>query len=336
MATLRMAPSAPRAPRLVAVCVVAAILGCSHRRGSMRPVYVGPAVPAASSACPPGAVCDGPIPSNTTPPAIDDAEVDPRLAPVRPPMDSEVTPSRAGSPPAAAAPDEPGLQLPTTPSRDRTPKSNITPPDLNGPAASRSTGTATGRAASVSRSRVASLRENVRPFVNDPDDLFQPPKADRPWKFIVVHHSAQATGSYDQIDREHRKIQGWDGCGYHFVIGNGTGSPDGQVEVARRWSNQKHGLHCKSATNPDVNEYGIGICLIGNFDDAPPTPKQIAASKALVAYLAEQLQGPRRVGRHPFRAGRRREQLPREELPRGADLRLEAPGREVRSDARSS
>ena len=33
-----------------------------------------------------------------------------------------------------------------------------------------------------------------RPFVAEPDDLFQPPKADRPWKYVVVHHSANATG----------------------------------------------------------------------------------------------------------------------------------------------
>ena len=269
----------------------------------MRPVYVGPAVPATTGTG--GVVLDEPIPSTTTtPPAIDDADGNVQLSPVRPPVDSDVSPSRAGSPPAAAAPaDEPSLQLPASPARERTPKSNITPPpDMNAPAGSASLGK--GRQASVSRSKLASAREQVRPYVNDPDDLFQPPKADRPWKFIVVHHSAQATGSYDQIDREHRKIQGWDGCGYHFVIGNGTGSPDGQIEVARRWSNQKHGLHCKNAANPDVNEYGIGICLIGNFDEKPPTPKQIAAARALVAYLEERYKVPASaVGTHAELAG---------------------------------
>lgn len=298
MALLRLAPIVPRAARIAAAVLVASTLGCGHKRGAMRPVYVGPAVPAASGS---SVILDDPIPS-TTPPVIDDADGNPQLSPARPSVDSEVRPSRAGSPPAAAAPDEPGLQLPANPARERSPKSNITPPDLNGPAASRGVGL--GRQASASRSKLASAREKVRPFVNDPDDLFQPPKADRPWKFIVVHHSAQATGSYDQIDREHRKIQGWDGCGYHFVIGNGTGSPDGQVEVARRWSNQKHGLHCKNAANPDVNEYGIGICMVGNFDEAPPTPKQVAAARALVAYLEERYKVPSEaVGTHAELAG---------------------------------
>jgi N-acetyl-anhydromuramyl-L-alanine amidase AmpD len=125
------------------------------------------------------------------------------------------------------------------------------------------------------------------PYTNNPDDLFSPPKADRPWKYVVLHHSATPTGSYDAIDREHRKRLGWDGCGYHFVIGNGTGSPDGQIEVAQRWASQKHGIHCRNGKNPDVSEYGIGICLVGDLDDQPPTPRQIAATKALVAYLGQ-------------------------------------------------
>ena len=80
---------------------------------------------------------------------------------------------------------------------------------------------------------------------------------------------------------------GWEGCGYHFVIGNGTDSPDGKIEVAQRWSNQKNGVHCRNGKNPDVNEYGIGICLVGDLDDSPPTPRQVAAARALVAYLGD-------------------------------------------------
>jgi N-acetyl-anhydromuramyl-L-alanine amidase AmpD len=118
------------------------------------------------------------------------------------------------------------------------------------------------------------------------NELFYPSKADRPWKYIVLHHSAGATGSYDQIDREHRKILGYDGCGYHFVIGNGTGSEDGQIEVAQRWVNQKHGVHCRNAKNADIDEYGIGICFVGDLDKEPPTARQVAAAKALIGYLS--------------------------------------------------
>jgi hypothetical protein len=146
----------------------------------------------------------------------------------------------------------------------------------------------TSRTAVVSaRSRKVSLRENVSPYLDNPDELFLPPKADRPWKYVVLHHSANARGGYDQIDRDHRKILGFEGCGYHFVIGNGTDSPDGQIEVAERWLNQKHGVHARNGKTPEVNEYGVGICLVGNFDQTKPTPRQIAAARALVAYLAD-------------------------------------------------
>ena len=97
-----------------------------------------------------------------------------------------------------------------------------------------------------------------------------PNKADRPWRYIVLHHSASASGNYDQIDGEHRKILGIDGCGYHFVIGNGSGSPDGQIEVSRRWNNQKQGAHTRNARTHDADEYGIGICLVGDFDQQAP------------------------------------------------------------------
>jgi N-acetyl-anhydromuramyl-L-alanine amidase AmpD len=151
---------------------------------------------------------------------------------------------------------------------------------------------------------VAALRAAVEPFVDDPQDLFAPPKADRAWKYVVLHHSATPKGSYAQIDREHRQVRGYTGCGYHFVIGNGTDSPDGRVEVARRWSDQKAGAHCRDGKHPDVNEYGIGICLIGDCDKTPPTPKQVEAARALVAYLeARYAIAPDRVGTHALLAG---------------------------------
>lgn len=105
----------------------------------------------------------------------------------------------------------------------------------------------------------------------------------RPWKWIVIHHSASFTGDMAIFDREH-KAKGWDGVGYHFVIGNGTASGDGQVEVTARWPIQKWGAHAKT---PDerYNDYGIGICLVGNFDIQHPTQKQLASLARLVAFL---------------------------------------------------
>jgi N-acetyl-anhydromuramyl-L-alanine amidase AmpD len=104
---------------------------------------------------------------------------------------------------------------------------------------------------------------------------------------VVLHHSAHASGSYAQIDREHRKNLGTDGCGYHFVIGNGSETPDGQIEVTRRWADQKGGAHCRDARSPEANDYGVGICLIGDLDHSTPTPRQVEAARALVGYLRD-------------------------------------------------
>lgn len=112
-----------------------------------------------------------------------------------------------------------------------------------------------------------------------------PPVAPRAWRYIVIHHSATDAGSAKAFDAAH-KANGWDELGYHFVIGNGTGSGDGQIEVGPRWLKQKYGAHAKT---PDerFNNFGIGICLVGNFQNGKPSPKQIEALSRLVAWLME-------------------------------------------------
>lgn len=255
-------PSATRMRRWPLVVMILLLLafmmagmGCHHRRDAMRPVYLAP--PPAVTDCPPAA---------TITPGFEEGAIAPSSVTPATPL-----PGNGSAPPGAVAPpaDEPQL-APTTP-----PSSSVEP-KLQPPQAWNTNRRAPGRAA---------LRTQVAGYVKDPNDLFAPPKADRPWKYIVLHHSAHAVGSYAQIDREHRLVQGWDGCGYHFVIGNGSQSPDGQIEVAARWTDQRGGAHCRNGKTADVNEYGIGICLIGNFDESPPTPRQVEAARSLVAYL---------------------------------------------------
>jgi hypothetical protein len=108
----------------------------------------------------------------------------------------------------------------------------------------------------------------------------------REWTWIVIHHSGGAIGGAKSFDKYHREVKGWDELGYHFVIGNGSESGDGEIEVGPRWPVQKHGAHAKTVDNK-YNEHGIGICLVGNFDQTRPTPKQMASLTKLVAYLAD-------------------------------------------------
>jgi hypothetical protein len=115
------------------------------------------------------------------------------------------------------------------------------------------------------------------------------------WSWIVIHHSATSAGSVDAIHQDHRRrkdIYGepWLGVGYHFVIGNGKGQPDGNVAATFRWEQQLHGAHSGDAV---YNARGVGICLIGNFEKTAPTPGQIAALQSLVATISERHRIPR-------------------------------------------
>jgi hypothetical protein len=128
-----------------------------------------------------------------------------------------------------------------------------------------------------------------------------PEQTARPWRKIVVHHSASAAGSVETIDAEHRQRvdaagEPWLGIGYHFVIGSGAGMQDGQVTPTFRWREQLAGAHAGVA---DVNATGIGICLIGNFEDAPPTPRQWDAAVRLTRALADRYDiAPADIVRH--------------------------------------
>ncbi len=127
----------------------------------------------------------------------------------------------------------------------------------------------------------------VARLISLPDGL-EPSVASRQWKYIVLHHTATEWGDVAMIDREHRSrtdAQGnpWLGIGYHFVIGNGRGMADGRTEPTFRWTEQLHGAHAGSRPH---NDSGIGICLVGNFENEPPTPLQMAAVKRLVRDLS--------------------------------------------------
>ncbi len=106
------------------------------------------------------------------------------------------------------------------------------------------------------------------------------------WTYIVGHHSAIAYGNARVYDRNHRERGMQNGLAYHFVIGNGIDSGDGEIEIGPRWRKQLNGGHVRKA---NVNEHGIGICVVGNFEKTRPTRKQIAAFTSLVGYLGNDL-----------------------------------------------
>ena len=108
----------------------------------------------------------------------------------------------------------------------------------------------------------------------------------RQWRYIVIHHSATVGGNAEMFDRLHRGPQfGFDELGYHFLITNGDGGPDGAVEAGSRWHKQKWGAHCGGTPGNEYNNYGIGICLVGDFSRRMPTGAQVASLRKLVLEL---------------------------------------------------
>ena len=108
------------------------------------------------------------------------------------------------------------------------------------------------------------------------------------WKWIVGHHSGIKNGNAAIYDKAHRRRGMENGLAYHFVIGNGIDSEDGEIEIGSRWLRQIKGGHVH---REDINEVGIGICLVGNFEETKPSSKQLMAFRELVSYLRSDVVG---------------------------------------------
>jgi len=110
------------------------------------------------------------------------------------------------------------------------------------------------------------------------------------WQWIVGHHSAIQYGNAAVYGRAHRQRGMENGLAYHFVIGNGIDSGDGEIEIGPRWFRQIKGGHVH---REEINEVGIGICVVGNFEQMRPTVKQMLAFQELVDYLRSDVVGTR-------------------------------------------
>lgn len=102
------------------------------------------------------------------------------------------------------------------------------------------------------------------------------------WDTIVAHHSAIKYGNAAIYDKAHRRRGMQNGLAYHFIIGNGINSGDGEIEIGPRWAKQLLGGHVRSYK---INLSAIGICMIGNFQETHPSQHQIAAFTQLVDWL---------------------------------------------------
>lgn len=134
------------------------------------------------------------------------------------------------------------------------------------------------------RDPVASIFETHSPF--------QPAR----WRHILIHHSRSA-----------RAMQPPPGQQDHFLIGNGRGLADGELQYGLAWLQQRPALLNGAPLKGDC----ITICLVGDFERAAPTAVQMRRLEQLVRALrgrcslsADQVLfdsasgGPGGIGRH--------------------------------------
>jgi hypothetical protein len=121
-----------------------------------------------------------------------------------------------------------------------------------------------------------------------------PPSAvEKRWTAIIIHHSGTKTGNSAIFDKWHREGNHWEGVGYDFVIGNGSNSGNGEVEVTYRWRRQVTGAHCGGTPGNWANKDAVGICLVGNFNQTRPTNAQMKSLVKLVRFLQSRYKIPK-------------------------------------------
>ncbi|MBL4591360.1 MAG: N-acetylmuramoyl-L-alanine amidase [Phycisphaerales bacterium] len=106
------------------------------------------------------------------------------------------------------------------------------------------------------------------------------------WNSIVIVHSGSSKGTPASIESTHRAA-GYDGLGFHFLIGNGTGMGDGNIHVGQRWLDQRDGADL-AGTAAEVPSSGmIEICLVGDGNRKSFSDEQLHRLAQLVAALSE-------------------------------------------------
>jgi hypothetical protein len=117
------------------------------------------------------------------------------------------------------------------------------------------------------------------------EEIRRAPVKRRRWQFIVVHNSGTRQGNARVFDYYHRRVRRMqNGLAYHFVIGNGTSTGNGQIEVGDRWRRQINGGHVHSDY---LNNISLGICLVGDFNRDQPTRAQLESCEELIRYLRQ-------------------------------------------------
>lgn len=101
------------------------------------------------------------------------------------------------------------------------------------------------------------------------------------WNCIETYYSGSKTGGIEELARLNR-LTGPEELNCHFVICNGSGGGDGQIQPTARWRKQW-------SVTPDRTWYGtrqtIRVCVISDGQTTRPTDFQRKRLEALVEGL---------------------------------------------------
>ena len=104
------------------------------------------------------------------------------------------------------------------------------------------------------------------------------PVAAGKWQYIYIHHSRTPGGTATTVATDEG------GPSDHFVIGNGDGLVDGEVQLTQQWTQQLSISHPPGGVT-HIDPACISVCLIGDFDRTRPTATQTRRLTELVAAL---------------------------------------------------
>ncbi|MDO8559616.1 MAG: peptidoglycan recognition family protein [bacterium] len=109
---------------------------------------------------------------------------------------------------------------------------------------------------------------------------------------IVVHHSESPFGDVPTVDAWHRE-RGFSQIGYHYLICNGQGGLDGEIQFGR--DEDVQGAHAKANFR---NEGTLGVCLVGTDQFTTAQKKSL---QELLLHLCRRhglTPGPQTIQRH--------------------------------------
>lgn len=108
------------------------------------------------------------------------------------------------------------------------------------------------------------------------------------WNSIEIFFSSTKGGGLGQLTTI-RDLADASGLNCHFVICNGSGGGDGEIQATERWQNQ---WSARTGPTWHGSEQTIRICLVGNGDSVPPTDYQLKRLELLLESLCRKFRIP--------------------------------------------